>query len=114
MTLRCVLQDDCTGLLVVMDPQIVAAMQAEGVAVGPVQLGDGVPARDAARVARDRDDVFEDDIVGQHAEVVAAVDESAGPLLDDVEERLEGFEVFKVAYAAHRSSSVALTWGDAL
>src|SRR5271154_6900902 len=102
-------------------------MQAEGAAVRPVQLRDGIPAQYATGVAGDGDDVLEDDIVGQHVEVVVAVDEPVDPLLDDGEERLEGFEVFTVVHDCPRLSRLrphrgprldlnpnALTRGNAL
>src|SRR5258708_37388001 len=54
-----------------------------------------------ARVGGDRDDVVEDDVIGQQIEEVPAVGEAVEPLLDDPEERLQRLEVVEVVDRGH-------------
>jgi len=54
-----VLEYNDPGLAVVMDGEIEAAIEQEGVAVWPVQLDDRRATDDSPRITGDRDDVFE-------------------------------------------------------
>jgi hypothetical protein len=71
-----------------MDGEIVAPVQDDHVAVGAVQLCDGLAALDVPRVAGSGDDVVKDDVLGQQVEEVLAIGEAVEPLLDDPKERL--------------------------
>jgi hypothetical protein len=62
--LRGVLENDNSGDLVVMYGQVVAAIENDRGAVGAIQLGYGLAPCDTPRVARNRDDVLEDDVLG--------------------------------------------------
>jgi hypothetical protein len=67
----------------VVDGEIVAAVQDDRVAVGAVELCDGVAALDVSRVAGGGDDVVDDDVFGEQVEEVLAVGEAVESLLDD-------------------------------
>jgi hypothetical protein len=71
--LRGVLENDNSGDLVVMHGQVVATIENDRGAIGAIQLGHGLAPGDKARVARDRDDVLEDDVLGQQVEEVVTV-----------------------------------------
>ena len=91
-----VLEDDHAGFSVVMDGQVEASVQHEGLAIGPVQLGHCGATDDVPRVAGDRDDVVEDDIVGEEVEEVVPVGEPVEALFDNAKERVERCEVVPV------------------
>ena len=61
---------------------------------------------DAARIAGNRYDELEDDVLGQQVEEVIAVDEPGQALLDDREERVESAEILKEFDRAYRQLSV--------
>src|SRR6266851_9816365 len=86
-----------------MDSEIVAPVQDERVAVGAVELCDGLAALDVPRVARNGDDGVKDDVFGQQVEEVPAIDEAVEPLLDDPEERLQRLEVVEVVDRGHQA-----------
>src|SRR5260370_12423244 len=86
-----------------MDGEIVAPVQDERVAVGAVQLRDGLAALDVPRVTGNGDDVVEDDVFGQQVEEVPAVGEAVEPLLDDPEERVQRLEVVEVVDGGHQA-----------
>src|SRR3989442_11599050 len=65
-------------------------------AVRAVELGDGLAALDAPWVAGSRDDVVEDDVLGQQVEEVPTIGNAIEALLDDAKERVERLEVVEV------------------
>jgi hypothetical protein len=105
--LRGVFEDDDVRGLVVVDGQVIATIKEECGAIGTVQLGYGLAPFDAARVARDRNDVLEDDVLGQQVEKVLAVHQAGHAFLDDPEERVQGPEVVEFPDGRHRGSSRA-------
>ena len=76
-------------------------------APGAIQLGHGLSPCDTAWVARDRDDVLEDNVLGQQVEEVLTVHQPGHAFLDDPEERVQRLEVGEVADGRHRVSSMA-------
>ena len=85
-----------------MDGEIEAAVENDGVAVGPVELGDRCAADNASRIAGHGDHVFEDGVVGEKVEEVITVGDPPQSVFDDAEERIEGFEVLEVGDRGHR------------
>jgi hypothetical protein len=59
--------------LVVVDGQVIATIEGECGAIWAIQFGYGPAPFDTARVARDRNDVLEDDVLGQQVEEVLTV-----------------------------------------
>src|SRR6266508_3844387 len=50
-----------------MNGQVVATIENDRGAIGTIQLGHGLAPCDTARVARDRNDVLEDDVLGHRS-----------------------------------------------
>jgi hypothetical protein len=74
-----------------------------------------VAAFDPSGVARYRNDVVDDDVLGRQVEEVPAVHQSGYASLNDPKERVQGLEVVEVADRCHQHSSTAqlvavLTW----
>src|ERR1700730_9157776 len=90
-----------------MNGQVVATIEDDRGAIGAIQLGHGVAPYDTARVPRDRNDVLEDDVLGQQVEEVLTVHQSGYTSFDDPKERVQGLEVVEVADHCHRDSSTA-------
>jgi hypothetical protein len=97
-----VLEHDDAGVGVVMDGEVVTSVEDDDGAVGAVELGDGGAALDVPWVAGSRDDVVEDDTVGEEVEEVATVGDAVEALFDDAEERVERLEVVEVGDRRHR------------
>ena len=96
-----VLKNDHAGFSVVMNGQVETSVEHEGLAIGPVQLSHCGATHDVPRVAGDRDDVLEDDIIGQEVEEVVPVGEPVEALFDNAKERVERCEVVPVTYRPH-------------
>src|SRR6266550_6152956 len=90
-----------------MNGQVVATIENDGGAIGAIQLGHGVAAFDPSGVARHRNDVVDDDVLGQQVEEVLAVHQSGYTSFDDPKEWVQGLEVVEVADLCHRDSSTA-------
>ena len=73
--------------------QVVAAVEGERVAVGPVELGHRGAAFNPSGVTGNRDDVLEDDVFGEKVKEMAGSGQPVEPLLDDAEERVQGGEI---------------------
>ena len=76
-----------------VDGQVEAAIEEECGAIRAIQLRYGLAPFDTPRVARDRDDVLEDDVLGQQVEEVLTVCQPGHAFPDDAEERVQGPEV---------------------
>ena len=90
-----------------MHGKVVATLEDKCRAVRAIQLGYRLAPNDPTWVARDGDDVFEDNVLGQQVEEMVTIDQPRHALLDDPEERIQGLEVPKVADRRHRASSTA-------
>ena len=88
-----VLEHHDAGLDVVMDGEVMTAVQDDHGAVRAVELGDGLAALNMPWVAGNRDDVVEDDLFGQQVEEVPTIGIAIEALLDDAKERVERLEV---------------------
>jgi hypothetical protein len=91
----------------VVDGQVIATIEEECGAIRAIQLGYGLAPFDPARVARDRNDVLEDDVLGQQVEEVLPVHQPGHAFLDDPEERVQGPEVGEFSDRGHRAASTA-------
>lgn len=76
-----------------MRGQVVAAVEDESVAVGPVELGHRSAAFYPSGVAGNRGYVLEDDVLGEQVEEMAGSGQPVKPLLDDAEERVKRGEI---------------------
>src|SRR3954451_23379175 len=81
---------------VVMDREVMTSVEDDHGSVRAVELGDGLAALDVPRIAGSRDDVVEDDLVGQQVEEVPTIGKAIEALLDDAKERVERLEVVEV------------------
>lgn len=79
-----------------VDGEVEAAVQEQGVAVGALELCEGRAALDVSWVAGDGDQVVGDHVVGEQVEEVVSVDEPGQALLDDPEERVDRGELVQV------------------
>src|SRR5712692_5370048 len=79
-----------------MDREVVTSVEDDHGSVRAVELGDGLAALDALRVAGNCDDVVEDDVLGQQVEEVPTIGNAIEALLDDAKERVERLEVVEV------------------
>jgi hypothetical protein len=71
--LRGVFEHDNARGLIVVDGQVIAMIEEECGAIQAIRLGYGLAPFDMARVARDRNDVLDDDALGQQVEEVLTV-----------------------------------------
>jgi hypothetical protein len=90
-----------------MNGQVVATIENDRGAIGAIKLGHGLAPYDTARVARNRDDVLEDDILGQQVEEVLTVHQPGYAFLDDPKERVQGLEVVEVTDRVLHSGGLA-------
>src|SRR5713101_7876323 len=90
-----------------MNGQVVATIENDRSAVGAIQLGHGLAPCDTARVSRDRNDVLEDDVLGEQVEEVLTVHQPGHAFLDDPKERVQGLEVGEFSDRRHRACSTA-------
>src|SRR5262249_31002504 len=74
--------------LVVVDGQVIAAIEGERGAIMAIQLSYGLAPFDTAWVARNRNDVLEDDVLGQQVEEVLTVHQLGYSFLNDPKERV--------------------------
>jgi hypothetical protein len=74
-----VLENDDPSFAVVVDGEIEATVEKEGVAVGPVQLSDRRTTDNSPRITGNCDHVFEDGVVGEEVEEVLAVGDPLSP-----------------------------------